>query len=434
MGTRPYDFNTGFDTVTAPSVTDPSASTDIVSLGYASKTYAKGVETIAALKAIGSTSRTDLQPVYVEELDAWFHFDAGSSATGDDFNVIAPTAGTGRWLRVAAKGEGAGQDVATATNIDALDNTTPVVRLTGSTTTNLRGILAGGSNQRLVLLNASSADVTIVHESGAVGTAARRISVNNSADVTLKPNGGALFAYDKTTERWRLVSFTATGGTSWSDIDAKTAETAPDKADLLYLGDASASTLDKITLENLWKVINTFTAETSIDQASDFLAVYDATATAIRKATVNSLLGGGTAYALAYLSAGFQNIANTTWSQVNIDTFLYNQNITVNPSSTYRLRPDVGGLYLILGRLWKFDSTDTAQLGIELRRNGAVVAQEFAWEAQGGTKDTTISAWALYEFNGSTDYVELWAYQDTGITRTLASSIPETAIAMLRIR
>lgn len=432
MGTRPYDFNTGFDQVSAPDAADPSALTDLVSLGYASKNYAKGVETVAALKAIGSTARTDLQPVYVEELDAWFHFDAGSSATGDDYNVITPTAGSGRWLRVATMAEGSGQNIATAATIDDLDNTKPVVRLTGSTATSLRGILAGGDNQRLSILNVSSADVTLVHESGAVGTAARRISINNSSDITLKPNGGAVLVYDATSSRWRVKAFTATGGTSWADIDGKTAETSPAKADLLYLGDASASTLDKITLENLWKVVNDFTAETSIDQASDFLAIYDATAAAIRKASVNSLLGGASAYANVGLS-GNQNIGNTVWTKVAIDTSYESSNITLD-SGNNRLIPTVAGIYVVLGRVWKYDCTDTAQLGIRLTKNGGNISEDWEWEAQGSTKDTTAVGVAVVSMNGSTDFIEMEAYQDTGITRTLQGANSATNLYMARFR
>lgn len=96
---RDYVFTTGISTSTVPSSSDPSASADLVNKGYADKTYAHGIDTIANLKAVAAASRTDNLPVFVDELSTWFVFDAASSATGDDLTVITPTAGTGRWIR-----------------------------------------------------------------------------------------------------------------------------------------------------------------------------------------------------------------------------------------------------------------------------------------------------------------------------------------------
>jgi len=66
-------------------------------------------------------------------------------------------------------------------------------------------------------------------------------------------------------------------------ITSFTAETAPAIADELVLYDADAATVDKITLEILFEVINGFTEETSPDFTSDFIPFYDASATAVRK-------------------------------------------------------------------------------------------------------------------------------------------------------
>jgi hypothetical protein len=101
--TRIYDFTTGIETAAAPTVSDPSADADVVSLGYANKSYARGVATVAALKALGTSARTDNLPIMVDDLQAWFYFDSASSATGNDLNVITPTAGTGRWIRIGHK-------------------------------------------------------------------------------------------------------------------------------------------------------------------------------------------------------------------------------------------------------------------------------------------------------------------------------------------
>lgn len=107
MTTRRYDLNTGIETSDTPTVTDPSSSTDIMSKGYADKTYAArqywghAVADTTALKAIGTTGdaqRYDQQIVLKDDDNTLWKFDAASSATEDGTTVIAPNTGTGRWL------------------------------------------------------------------------------------------------------------------------------------------------------------------------------------------------------------------------------------------------------------------------------------------------------------------------------------------------
>lgn len=68
-------------------------------------------------------------------------------------------------------------------------------------------------------------------------------------------------------------------------ISGATAETAPAIDDLLLLSDTSAGTLDKITLENMLKVVNGLTEDTTPDLDSDFLLSYDASASGAKKVT-----------------------------------------------------------------------------------------------------------------------------------------------------
>lgn len=78
-------------------------------------------------------------------------------------------------------------------------------------------------------------------------------------------------------------------------ITGLTAETAPDTADLALIYDDSEAANNKVTLNNLWKVVNTFTAETAVDTA-DVVGLYDASAATSDKATVNNLLKAVTTF------------------------------------------------------------------------------------------------------------------------------------------
>jgi len=76
---------------------------------------------------------------------------------------------------------------------------------------------------------------------------------------------------------------------SYIGITNLTAETSPDTADELALFDTSASTSDKVTLGNFFKVINTLTTDSTPDHYSDYVVTYDASATASKKVLLTSL-------------------------------------------------------------------------------------------------------------------------------------------------
>ena len=84
-----------------------------------------------------------------------------------------------------------------------------------------------------------------------------------------------------------------------------TALTAPDKDDPVYITDDPAVTpLDrKITLENLFKVINTFTAEAA-PVAGDYIAVYDTSASAARRVLVSSIMAVSHNHAASEVTSG----------------------------------------------------------------------------------------------------------------------------------
>lgn len=54
---------------------------------------------LTALKAIGSSDRRDLDFCVIDTANGerLYKFDSGSSSTGDDYAVVTPNAGTGRW-------------------------------------------------------------------------------------------------------------------------------------------------------------------------------------------------------------------------------------------------------------------------------------------------------------------------------------------------
>lgn len=102
MATREYEFVVGPETGTLPTAGTPSASSDVITLGYADENYVQGgsaVADITALKAVSAANRSDKDIRLVESTRQLYIFESGSSATGDDDFVVTPSSGTGRWLK-----------------------------------------------------------------------------------------------------------------------------------------------------------------------------------------------------------------------------------------------------------------------------------------------------------------------------------------------
>lgn len=84
----------------------------------------------------------------------------------------------------------------------------------------------------------------------------------------------------------------AAAGLSLDINGALTAETAPAVADLVALYDATAAAHRKMTLQNLLKVINALTEDTTPDDSNDFVVTYDASAMLPKKVKLNNVGAG----------------------------------------------------------------------------------------------------------------------------------------------
>lgn len=103
---REFKFVVGVETSTLPSATTPTVDDDLVTKGYADGQYAElaswqdSSADIATVKAIAAADRSDRMSVFIKSKAAYYYFDSGSAATGDDDLVLVPDVGTGRWLKI----------------------------------------------------------------------------------------------------------------------------------------------------------------------------------------------------------------------------------------------------------------------------------------------------------------------------------------------
>lgn len=207
MAVREYNFVNGPETASTPSSSDPSSISDLVNLGYANSHYARGVDDVAALKAISAANRSDNLPVFVDSLNEWFIFDSGSSATGNDVTVITPTAGSGRWLRLHKKNTFTLTDSqASFANVTGLVFDKSVIRTVLLAVTAIRGTSARAS-LRLFLLATDGTNWAMSDGPGVQapdsGDDGLEFQITSAGQIQYKSDAGA-----SSTLNWKILDIT----------------------------------------------------------------------------------------------------------------------------------------------------------------------------------------------------------------------------------
>ena len=122
--------------------------------------------------------------------------------------------------------------------------------------------------------------------------------------------------------------------------------------------------------------------------------------------------GNGPAFS-ATLS-GNQTLAFNTLTRLPFNTETYDTNNCYDPTTNYRFTPNVAGYYSINSNV-KFNGTFTRQYYFDVRifKNGSLFNQALAGVsiAMGNGQDFNVCPSALVYMNGTTDYVEIYAYQ-----------------------
>lgn len=220
MATRTYTFTTGIETSDAPSASSPTATGDILTLGYADTNYARRRDlgwtaaSYAALKAIGTTGdnqRYDGQTRLVIDTNELWAFDADSSATDDGATILQPNSGTGRWLIVSGSSSSSSSssgfetltqklelDYLTALQTEHLDNSVGVAFVgedywAGVTGSMLDTAASGATSIRLVwnarTVNDSSLNIDATTNWSAVNAGASLTASNTAGDFKVGTHG-----------------------------------------------------------------------------------------------------------------------------------------------------------------------------------------------------------------------------------------------------
>jgi len=168
-------------------------------------------------------------------------------------------------------------------------------------------------------------------------------------------------------------------------------------------------------------IITGQTAETSI-AGGDSILIYDDSATALRKMTRTNFVagvGGTNTPSFAATIGTFHNISNTATTAAQFDTEVFDTNSSFD-TSTYRFTVPSGsaGKYLISVSI-RFQAFAAGRKEINLYKNGSNF-YSFENAGTGGGNYDTVSGSIIMNLAVS-DYIQMFAYQDSGSTQQLRS-------------
>jgi len=120
----------------------------------------------------------------------------------------------------------------------------------------------------------------------------------------------------------------------------------------------------------------------------------------------------------AFASVG-TSVPSATQTKIAFDTLAFDTDACFDHTTNFRFQPTVAGYYQITGGC--FIAAMSTHIYVSIHKNGSESRRgSDASATSGAMSDTT----GLFLMNGTTDYVEMWMYQDSGSTQTTSTGAP----------
>ena len=179
------------------------------------------------------------------------------------------------------------------------------------------------------------------------------------------------------------------------------------------------NTIDTVSGTSTLQVGSTNTSTITLGVSGDTVNVPSGV-TIANSGTATGFGGDNTPAFQAYMN-GNQNIANTTWTKLEMDAEVFDTDSKYDVSN-YRFTPTVAGKYWVWGKI-RYDETadiNNAQLGFYL--NGSLISKTTQFQTIPTTSQLGITVTL-----DSDDYLEIWTYHDQGSASPVNgnSSYPE---------
>jgi len=123
-----------------------------------------------------------------------------------------------------------------------------------------------------------------------------------------------------------------------------------------------------------------------------------------------------------------QGLTSASFQKVYFNNEQFDIGGYYDPVTNYRYTPQVAGKYFILGRIYiTYGSSAVTQTLVSIYKNGSAYTRSQRIESTSGYGSVEVSA--IIDFNGTTDYVEIYAYQAASTDALIYSSDPYGAFS-----
>jgi len=115
-----------------------------------------------------------------------------------------------------------------------------------------------------------------------------------------------------------------------------------------------------------------------------------------------------------------QSISNNTFTKLTLPAELFDTNSNFDSTTNYRFTPTVEGYYQFNSAIFFNNSATSGQVQIHVYKNGS--SASFSGNAWNSIGHAWLSLSTLLYANGSTDYFEIYVYQNGGSTQNTTNS------------
>jgi hypothetical protein len=139
-------------------------------------------------------------------------------------------------------------------------------------------------------------------------------------------------------------------------------------------------------------------------------------------AATGTVLVSGNQPAFSAYSNANQSIANLTFVKISFQVEEFDTANCFDSTTNYRFTPTVAGYYQVTGQA-VITNNAVGSVLISIYKNGSRFKDGSGYQNSAGIASEAMVSSLIY-FNGSTDYVELYALQNSGITLNILTNAP----------
>jgi hypothetical protein len=140
--------------------------------------------------------------------------------------------------------------------------------------------------------------------------------------------------------------------------------------------------------------------------------------------------GNGPAFSAYTVTA--QSISNSTFTKVQFNVETFDTNSNYDPTTNYRFTPTVAGYYQINGNV-SLGGATTGYVQVAIYKNTGQIANGSGISNNNQVGGMAMAACVTF-LNGSTDYVEFYAWQNTGGALALQTGVGQNTFSGAMVR